>query len=300
MPHPDADDPSEVELSEEVESGSTPSEPTPLPTDSSADLRYAGEAPDVDPYEFNPEAAPNRDLSGFQDDAGADASYGFEAASETARFSSKEFQEVEEELAEDANLNDSGEFTAAAAGQGVDEGELTDALPSDSSENLALGGGAVAEEAPAEDLYASHADGYAAADEGGYTGDEGYAAADEGYAATDEGYAAADEGYAAADEGGYAAADEGYAAADEGYAAADEGGYAAEAAVEEAPTGFTVEEEPAAAAEEPPERRPTTRMAPPAAAEEEEDRPNRPGQIARNALDDIFARAAKLKKKGSD
>lgn len=277
MPHPDADDPSDVELSEEVEGGS--SESTPVPTDSSVDLNYAGEAPDVDPYEFNPEAAPNRDLSGFQDDAGADASYGFESASETARYTA---EEVEEELAEDANLNDSGEFTAVPGGPADDDDELTDALPSDSGENIPVGGGAV-DEAPAEDLYASQAD-------AGYAGDE-YAAEDGGATAQDE-YSGPDGGYVG----------------EEAYAdGADYGdGAGAGFTMEEEPAagGFTVEEEPAAEEAAPPEHRPTARMAPPSApldaGDDDEDRPNRPGQIAKNALDDIFARAAKLKKKGSN
>lgn len=223
------DDPSDVELSEEVESGSTPAEPTPLPTDSAVDLKYSGEAPEeADAYEA--EAAPvNRDLSGFADDAGDEASYGFEAASETSRFSMREYQEVAEELTEDANLNDSGEYTSPFQAEVADVGDLADAAPSgeDSGESLAMGEPEpidAVEEAPA----------------------------------TDSGFSMEEEP-------------------------------ASEAS-------FTVEEEPAPEPEPAPPSRPTTKMkAPPAPAPAADE--GRPGQIAKNALDDIFARAAKLKKK---
>jgi hypothetical protein len=240
--HPD-DDSNEVELSEELEGGPADSA---VPTDSSIDLRYAGEAPEADAYEAEVAAAP-RDLSGFADDAGADASYGFDNASETARYSS---EEVQEELAEDSNLHDSGEFNAPPGGPGVDEGELSDRSPSaeDSGESLQVGSSdSLGEEELAAEV------------------------------STEDPYAPADLGEEEDDD--------------------------------EAPRGFSFvpepepepEPEPAPPKAAPPKAAPaakappTTRMAPP--AEEDRSSSGRPGQIGRNALDDIFSRAAKLKKK---
>lgn len=222
MPVPHDPDESEVELSEEVE-GSTPAEPTAVgPSDSGLDLRYSGEAPEgQDEYEADSPPV-SRDLSGFAEDAGDEASYGFESASETSRYSSREFQEVQEELTEDANLNDSGEYTSPFEKMPPDASDLADAAPSsDSSEALAWGASDSSDELRAADEAPSE-----------------------------------------------------------------------EPAVEEV-AGFTVEEEP-----EPPPARGTGRVSKPApaSAPSDDDRGSRPGQIAKNALDDIFSRAAKLKK----
>ena len=201
----------EVELSEEAMSDSD--EDIGLASD--ADEVYNDEAP-----AFPDQPAADADLSGFADEAGDEASYGFENAYDTGSFQADEASR--DDLLGDSNMQDSGEYTLpedaliegptlAEEAEGVDPDDLPPASEVTGGDDTGF----------ASEISDGLEGGYDDAITGEY--DDGYAA-DGGYAAEGE---YADDGYAGADD--YAAADGGYVgeAADDGYAAdpAEAGAY---------------------------------------------------------------------------
>ncbi|MCA8924861.1 MAG: hypothetical protein KDD82_23830 [Planctomycetes bacterium] len=237
-----------LEFAEELED-SDESGPVEAVEGSVEVVGYSSEVIDVaDEYEPDPDES--RDLSGFAEDAGTEASYGMPAA--VPAFEG----EIDVALSEDANLMDSGEFPAPdelpaedtsgyadEAGQILDSGAFAAVTP--------LG------DTPPEGTYAEEGDAYA---EGAYA-EGGDAYADAG-AYTEEGDAYAEGEYAEGEyaEGEYAEGE--YAEGEDADAYAQSEEFAEEEAYDE----------------------------------DDEDRPNRPGQIARSALDDIFNRAKQIKK----
>ncbi|MBX3467540.1 MAG: hypothetical protein KF878_11680 [Planctomycetes bacterium] len=316
--------PPEDELSDEVPLRDE-NEGEPSPSDSSVDFAAddgaevpsMGEAPDVDPYAFQDYDGPTEDLSGeLADDAGAEASYGYDTASETARFDRPDIDPSL--LAESAGTPDeSGQYKISPSDSSVDQGGFVEEAavagssdevyePAVSSPDESGGYASHHPDMVEDDAEAGHVSfgAHAAADaDGGYTGAE----ADDGYTGAE-----ADDGYTGAEaDGGYtgAEADGGYT----GYAAHDDGdaGAAVGAEVDEAPAaqGFSVEEDPPAAQgfsveEEAPAPAPAATRAPPpatpparkpAAVEKASDEV-RPGQVRKSAIDEMFARAAQIKR----
>lgn len=209
-----------------------------------ADVAMAGEAPDTDDYAMD-ESAPKADLSNeLADDAGDSASYGFEAARETARFEAP--ADSDPDLAEASGVADDSDKYRILPG--TDDGpapsfaeESANAVDQDAAYDPEP---AAAEE---ESAYASHFDGV-----------------DSGEATTPE-----------ADSG-------------EAPAVADE----APPQLEPEP-----EPEPEPVRRAPPPSKAAAKPAPapePAAAGGADDRP---GQVRRSAIDEMFARAAELKNK---
>ncbi len=205
-----------------------------------ADVAMAGEAPDTDEYAMD-ESAPKADLSNeLADDAGDSASYGFEAARETARFTSP--ADSDPDLAEASGVADDSDKYRIIPG--TDDGPA----PSFAEESAnAVDQDAAYDPEPAteeESAYASHFDGV----------DSDESSATE----TDPGEAPA--------------------------------------VADEAPAQLEPEPEPVRRAP-PPKAKPAPAPEPapePAATGNPDDRP---GQVRRSAIDEMFARAAELKNK---
>ena len=82
-------------------------------SDSGEDLGLASDADEIDYGDaaaFPDQPGPDADLSGFAEEAGDEASYGFENAYDTGSFQADE-AELRDDLLGDANLQDSGEYT---------------------------------------------------------------------------------------------------------------------------------------------------------------------------------------------
>jgi len=240
-------------------------------------LDYAAEAPEEqDVYETDWSSA--EDSGGFAEDAGTEASYGFESASDTSRFSREVDEQVASELADD--LGDTGDDVYAPAPelQEADESleaalsEVTQATSQDEglyppdgqeTEGEATGFGEIADEA-AE---------YAAEDEAtGFAEDEAT-----GFAEDESTGFAEDEATGFADVEDHGAA--GFAAVED-----EAAGFAAvEPAAEDEGADYAAEEAPEAAVPAPEGR---------AASDA-----GRSGQVSKDALDAIFARAAEIKRK---
>lgn len=256
-------------------------------SDSGEDIGLASDADEIEDYgdgdAFPDQPAADADLSGFAEEAGDEASYGFENAFDTGSFQADE-AELRDDLLGDANLQDSGEYTLpedalidgpalAEESAGLDPEEIPLAAPVVEGDPAEF----ASEVSPGLDGY-DDAAGYGA---GEYVGDDG--GYDEGeYAPEDEYGSRADY-----DDGGYAEEESDYvggeyAPADEYGAPADDGGYD--------------EQTDDGGYDEPADDGYDAEPAPPAVADDDADKPNRPGQIAKSALDDIFARAKKLKK----
>jgi hypothetical protein len=210
-----------------------------------ADVAMAGEAPDTDEYAMD-ESAPKADLSNeLADDAGDSASYGFEAARETARFEGA--NDSDPDLAEASGVADDSDKYRIMPG--TDDGPA----PSFAEESAnAVDQDAAYDPEPAaeeESAYASHFDG------------------------VDSDETSAPEAAPEADSG------------------------EAPAVADEAPPQLEPEPEPVRRAAPPskPAAKPAPAPAPePAAAGGVDDRP---GQVRRSAIDEMFARAAELKNK---
>ncbi len=211
-----------------------------------ADVAMAGEAPDTDDYAMD-ESALKADLSNeLADGAGDSASYGFESARETARFTSP--ADSDPDLAEASGVADDSDKYRILPG--TDDGPA----PSFAEESAnAVDQDAAYDPEPAaedESAYASHFDGV----------DSDESAATE----TDSGEAPA--------------------------------------VADEAPAQLEPEPEPEPVRRAPPSRAPAaSKPAPaptpapePAAAGGPDDRP---GQVRRSAIEEMFARAAELKNK---
>ncbi|MCW8137655.1 MAG: hypothetical protein KIT58_01995 [Planctomycetota bacterium] len=298
----------EVPLRDENEGGPSPSDSSvDFAADDGAEVPAMGEAPETDPYAFQDYDGPTEDLSGeLADDAGAEASYGYDTASETARFDRPDIDPSL--LAESAGTPDeSGQYKLSPSDSSVDQGGFVEeAAVAGSSDEVYEPPVSPPDEA---DAYASHHPDVAEDAETGHVSFGAHAAAevDDGYtgAEADDGYtgAEADAGYtgAEADAGytGYTAEDDGYTGAEVG-AEVDEAPAAQGFSVEEDPPaaqGFTVEEEapapaPAATRSPPP---PTPPARQPTAAEKASDEV-RPGQVRKSAIDEMFARAAQIKR----
>jgi hypothetical protein len=232
----------EVPLRDENDSAEGDADPPPAnPSDSGVDFAVGGEAPDDDP-QYADYDGPTEDLSGeLADDAGQEASYGYDTAAETARFA--------EARAELSDLTDK-----AAVPDDSDQYRLSE---SDHGE------GAVP-----------------FAEEAATTGSDD---------ATYEPAAVADPD----DSSGYSShhpdlhSDIGAVPVEEPASADDEMG----------PAGrFTPVEEPAPEPVRPAAKQPS---APPKRAPAPEpvvDNSPKPGQVRKSAIDEMFARAAELKK----
>ena len=216
-----------------------------------ADVPITGEAPDDDPYAYQDYDGPTEDLaSELADDAGDGASYGYEAAAETARFD---------------RLADSDPGLLVENVTSPDESDKYRLVQTESSEDLTP----FAEDAGAapEEVAELSAEPRGDADEGA----DGYASHHPDMdGSSDEG-----GGYTGADEGGYTGADE------QGPAPAQ---------------GFTVEEEAPVAADDDEAQAasaaPAERAGPATATQDE----SRPGQVRKSAIEEMFARAAELKR----
>lgn len=233
----------EVPLRDENDTAEPEADAPPAnPSDSGVDFAVAGEAPDDDP-QYADYDGPTEDLSGMlADDAGQEASYGYDTAAETARF------------------NDRAELS-----------DLTDkaAVPDDSDQYK------LSESDPGESSHTSFVEEAATTGSSEETAYEPPPAGD--------------------DDGGYSShhpdlhSDVGAAPAYEEPATSDEmsGGYTAE---EPAPEP---EPEPVRPAAKQPSAPPRRAPAP----EPVVDNSPKPGQVRKSAIDEMFARAAELKKK---
>lgn len=230
----------EVPLSDENEAATSSSDSGDqyLADGSDTDLPIAGEAPDEDPYDYQAEDVPAEDLSSeLAEDAGESASYGFDAASETARFDRSE----------------------------VEPGLLADSVNS-----------------PDE------SDKYRLLSESG--DDIGASFVEEATTATGQADELAYE--AAATEGGAESSDDSALSShhpdlDAPFTVEDE----APAPDAAAAQGFTVEDDAPAPA--PTKPAPPSKPARPPEPRREEVRP---GQVRKSAIDEMFARAAELKR----
>ncbi len=206
-----------------------------------ADVAMAGEAPDVDEFAMD-ESAPKADLSNeLADDAGDSASYGFEAARETARFTSP--ADSDPDLAEASGVADDSDKYRIIPG--TDDGpapSFAEEVAGAVDQDAAYDPEPAADSAPDESAYASHFDGV-------------------------------DSGEDAASETDVAEAP---------------------AVADEAPAEPEPEPEPV----RPARAAAPSRPAPAPAAEPAPGNPDdRPGQVRRSAIDEMFARAAELKNK---
>ncbi|MCO5165323.1 MAG: hypothetical protein M9894_03020 [Planctomycetes bacterium] len=269
----------EVPLRDETEGEPSPADPGDSSVDfaSDADVPIAGEAPDVDPYAFQDYDGPTEDLSGeLAEDAGAEASYGYDAASETERFDRAGIDPSM--LAESAGTPDeSGQYQLSPSDSSVDQGGFVEevAAGGSSDEQQAYEPAAAAPD-ESDGGYASHHPDMDEGEDPGHVAFGGHQAADEVPADAQEEEAPVAQGFSVEEEEAPVA---------QGFSVEEE----------EAPVaqGFTVEEEeapPPAPTRAAPPPMPTRR---PAEAEKDEVRP---GQVRKSAIDEMFARAAQLKR----
>lgn len=256
----------EVPLSDENEAASaSPSDSGVHFASDGADVPMAGEAPDEDPYAYQDYDGPTEDLTGeLADDAGDEASYGYDSASETARF---DRPEVDSSLLADS-VNS------------PDESDKYRLVPTESGEDIASSFAEDAGASPSDEtVYEPPADAGDAADDG-----DAYASHHPDLEGSSDETAQVDDG------AGYA----------EGADAAYTDGSYTEAQPEQAAQGFSVEEEEVPAAqgfsvEE--DEAPAPAPAPPArTAKPVEPTEARPGQVRKSAIDEMFARAAEIKR----
>lgn len=258
----------EVPLSDENEAAASSSDSgVHFATDGADEvLPIAAEAPDEDPYAYQDYDGPTEDLaSELADDAGDEASYGYDAASETARF---DRAEVDPGLLSDSVSN-------------PDESDKYRLVQTDSSEDVAASFAEDAGAAPGDDATYEEAPVAAPGDDDG-DGDA-YASHHPDMDGSSDETVMADEGYAEAQPEDEEPVAQGFTVEEEEAPAAQ---------------GFSVEEEaPAPAA-------PTSVAASSGTVSGTVTSPGtdagrddaRPGQVRKSAIDEMFARAAELKR----
>jgi hypothetical protein len=263
---PDDELSDEVPVSDEAYEGDDAgSEAVEYASDGS-DVPIADGAPDdSDPYQYQDYQGPQEDLSQqLADDAGERASYGFDAASETARFSQRPDLAGLKDAASASDSDDSDKYKMSDSSVGEAPAFAEAAPPAGEEPSY---------EPPAEALTDESDPGLAShvpEDESGYTG--------EAPSYAEEGAEEAQAGFTVEDD--------------------DAGGHVA---FGDAPA--TEEEAPVAEAEPEPEPAPPKatgkRAAPPPvpAAPAPTGDDNRPGQVRKSAIDEMFARAAELKRR---
>lgn len=249
---PDDELSDEVPVSDEAPQGDAGSEGAEYASDAS-DVPIAGEAPDdADPYQYQDYQGPAEDLSQqLADDAGDRASYGFDAASETARFSQRP---------------DLGGLADAASASDSDDSDKYKLSESSAGEAPAFAEAAPPPEGGEEPAYEPPSDESDA-------GLSSHVPEDEGYTGYSEEAAGSEE----TEESGHVAFGDAPATAED----------------EEVITPIP-EPEPAPEPEPRSKSSGTKRAAAASAPSADEARP---GQVRKSAIDEMFARAAELKRR---
>lgn len=141
----------EVPLRDENDSAEAEAEPSQNPADSGVDFAVGG-APDDD-SQFQDYDGPTEDLSGeLADDAGAEASYGYDTAAETARFE-PDRQELSDLTDNAATPDDSDQYKLSQSDPEGSQASFADDAGAAPSEDATYEPAPAAEEDPG---YSSH------------------------------------------------------------------------------------------------------------------------------------------------
>jgi hypothetical protein len=277
------------EFADESTGGDSDEYAGPSPSESDSDIGYAAEAAtDDDLYEADQDQGADASHLDIADDAGSGAGYGFEAVVATSDFSG----------GDESGFDDDSGMT-----EDVDEYQMTDTTPEKLDYDDEASGGVVDDDY-AEPAFDDDPEGDAAvtgfAEEANTSDGPAFAPdlADEdaGYGAD---YENPEDATDSSGSGGYADDDgDGYADSDgDGYADSSDAGYGDEDSDQEA-VGFTFSQpEPEPEAEAEPEAEPEAEAEAESESDDDDDKSGRSGQVAKSALDEIFARAAQLKRR---